>query len=733
MAAGILQIYHDGFDSYVKDAGSGNLTLQGTNLNMYNSALSKIYLNATDGGSVDLYYDNSKKLATTSTGVDVTGYLTADGLNVENTSGYGSLEVGGSSGGLLDFKAPFSDDFDSRIIANGTNFTLDNQNAGSIIFNNNLAERMRITSSGNVGIGTTNPSTAKLEVHGLTSINGNAPASDYALNITGSSGVNGGLVCFDSTVSASTTLVTTTSGGYLNVRENLPLHFNTNNTERMRIDGNGRVGIGVSSMNDATLEIQPASDIPQIKLTQNNVPDGGDGWKFHNSGPTGGNLAIIREGSGVDTEYMRITTSGNVGIGTNSPAQLLHVNSTGNVAAAQIQGASHTAKISTDGAGAIFGTTTNGYMLLTTNSAERMRIDVSGNLLVGTTDTTLYNNTSGDGLCYRNGASLDVTAASDNCLILNRNTTDGGIAEFRKDGTIVGTIVTNAGAFVFKGASTSQPVQLQTHDGNEDIEVDPDGFIKMETAGSERLRINSSGNVGIGTSSPSSNLHVEGGAGANIAIKSTAGRHWRIGDGVGSSNGNFVIYDYTNSTARLTIDTTGSFFIKRTSTYTYANGSLCVEGTGGNPCIVAGTSGTTFYNNVVIGNGNGNVGSISTNGSSTSFNTSSDYRLKENVVNLTGATTRLKQLEPKRFNFIADADKTVDGFIAHEAQAVVPEAVTGIHNEVDADGNAVMQGIDQSKLVPLLTAALQEAIAKIETLETEMTSVRARLDALEAN
>ena len=65
--------------------------------------------------------------------------------------------------------------------------------------------------------------------------------------------------------------------------------------------------------------------------------------------------------------------------------------------------------------------------------------------------------------------------------------------------------------------------------------------------------------------------------------------------------------------------------------------------------------------------------------------------------------------------------------------AVPPEAVTGTHNEVDDDGNAVMQGIDQSKLVPLLTAALKEAITKIETLETEMTSVKARLDALEAN
>jgi hypothetical protein len=111
------------------------------------------------------------------------------------------------------------------------------------------------------------------------------------------------------------------------------------------------------------------------------------------------------------------------------------------------------------------------------------------------------------------------------------------------------------------------------------------------------------------------------------------------------------------------------------------------------------------------------VGSIATTGSSTSFNTTSDYRLKENVVDLTGATTRLKQLEPKRFNFIADADTTVDGFLAHEVQSVVPEAITGTHNEVDDDGNPVYQGIDQSKLVPLLVATIKELEARITALE----------------
>ena len=129
------------------------------------------------------------------------------------------------------------------------------------------------------------------------------------------------------------------------------------------------------------------------------------------------------------------------------------------------------------------------------------------------------------------------------------------------------------------------------------------------------------------------------------------------------------------------------------------------------------TTGTSLRYHAQFRIPNGLVGHITTTGSSTAYSTSSDHRLKENVVDLTGATTRLKQLEPKRFNFIADADTTVDGFIAHEVQTVVPEAITGTHNEVDADGNPVYQGIDQSKLVPLLVATIKELEARITALE----------------
>ena len=118
------------------------------------------------------------------------------------------------------------------------------------------------------------------------------------------------------------------------------------------------------------------------------------------------------------------------------------------------------------------------------------------------------------------------------------------------------------------------------------------------------------------------------------------------------------------------------------------------------------------------------IGSITMGAGGTAFNTSSDYRRKENVVDLTNAITRLKTLLPKRFNFKDEPSVTRDGFLAHEVTAV-PESIYGTKDQVDSDNNPVYQQIDQSKLIPLLTAALQESIAKIETLETKVAALEA--------
>ena len=131
------------------------------------------------------------------------------------------------------------------------------------------------------------------------------------------------------------------------------------------------------------------------------------------------------------------------------------------------------------------------------------------------------------------------------------------------------------------------------------------------------------------------------------------------------------------------------------------------------------TTGTGSNTQVRFYNGNGLVGYIETNGSATTYHTSSDYRLKENEVAISDGITRLKTLKPYRFNFKADSSKTIDGFFAHEVTPAVPEAISG-----EKDGTE-MQSIDYSKLVPLLTAALQEAITEIDILKVKVAELEA--------
>ena len=134
-------------------------------------------------------------------------------------------------------------------------------------------------------------------------------------------------------------------------------------------------------------------------------------------------------------------------------------------------------------------------------------------------------------------------------------------------------------------------------------------------------------------------------------------------------------------------------------------------------------SGTSSASMARFGNSNGFIGSITTSGTATAYNTSSDYRLKENVNYDWDGTTELKKLKPAKFNFKADTDTTVQGFLAHEVSSIVPEAITGDKDATNEDGSINPQGIDQSKLVPLLTKALQEQQATIEALTARIVTL----------
>ena len=246
-----------------------------------------------------------------------------------------------------------------------------------------------------------------------------------------------------------------------------------------------------------------------------------------------------------------------------------------------------------------------------------------------------------------------------------------------------------------------------------------------DNADATAITIDSSENVGIGNASPTGKLDISGGTTYQPHLRITnsagGGRTFGINVGVSAvSNGFFSLRDETGSANRMVITDSGYILIGNIT----ALPSASVTGFSFSPSITSvnphfssagsATGSVTHFNFI---NGNGTVGNITTSGGGTSFATSSDYRLKENVDYSFDATTRLKQLKPARFNFIADADTTVDGFLAHEVSSVVPEAIIGEKDAVDDDGNPVMQSIDQSKIVPLLVKTIQELEARITALE----------------
>ena len=272
------------------------------------------------------------------------------------------------------------------------------------------------------------------------------------------------------------------------------------------------------------------------------------------------------------------------------------------------------------------------------------------------------------------------------------------------------------------------------------------------------------GKVGINYGTPSHPLHVETAGGGNFVAKfvnttdATPYNTW-ITDAPSGANG-YPLLQVTNNAGnetyfRVDSGTKRSYF---NGAATYNNSAVNiktdVDKNGLGIHALKSSNSNYYFVTFKTGSGTTEVGNIYSNGSNTTYATSSDYRLKENVEDLENASTRLNQLNPKRFNFINDESNTlVDGFLAHEVQTIVPEAVVGDRDATkeeeyivteaipevrDEDGNvteqevpAVMgtrtvdsyQGIDQSKLVPLLVASLQEALAEIEALKTRVQTL----------
>lgn len=357
-----------------------------------------------------------------------------------------------------------------------------------------------------------------------------------------------------------------------------------------------------------------------------------------------------------------------------------------------------------------------GAVALETPSADQLNVDnlrLDGNTISSTDtngDITIDPDGTGDTIVASGNLNISTVGAigiadGDNLYIASDDTNDVGL-KFNGDGNRI------------------QPCDASG--------ASRDNAIDLGEAGSSRFK-----DLYLSSQAITSNTGTAGAP--NFAISSGA-----LGNnGMFCPAANTIAFSNAG-TERMRIDSAGSIIFGSSST-SAPSLYYTPDGSGGFLTKDANTTGaTTAYDFKINGT---RVGSITTSGSATTYATSSDHRLKENVTATWDATTRLKQLNPVRFNFIADADTTVDGFLAHEAAVVCPESVTGTHNEVevwkdgeelpdgvsvgdnklDDDGNTipVMQGIDQAKIVPLLTKALIESVAKIEALEARITALEA--------
>jgi len=290
--------------------------------------------------------------------------------------------------------------------------------------------------------------------------------------------------------------------------------------------------------------------------------------------------------------------------------------------------------------------------------------------------------------------------------------------------------LTKIGKEGITGISNSSDATAVTIDSDENVSI---GVTSKNSSNNGSLTIGHTGMTKISASASGNAdelvlIGADASANVGMSIIANNGNQSNIffGDEDDTDIGS-VTYDHSNNSLKFTtttaeamrINADGHVYIKSAGTDPSASQvGVRISGTQGQNFWKSANSGTGGYNHLNFYNGNGEVGSIVTSGSNTAYNTSSDYRLKENVVTDWNATTRLKQLKPCRFNFIADKDTTVDGFLAHEVQSVVPEAISGEKDATNEDGSIKPQAIDQSKIVPLLVKTIQELEARITALES---------------
>jgi hypothetical protein len=537
-------------------------------------------------------------------------------------------------------KRLYTEDSGGTVIEVGTNPT--SLTTGTFtstgIDDNATSTAITIDSSENVGIGTASPD-GKLNVVKGTASGTTASTSANNIVIDGTSGTETGITLF-STVASGIRFGDASGAGqgvieYAHGTDHM--RFVTNATERMRIDSSGNVGFGNSSPG-ARLDIQ----IPSYATS---TTDG-----------------MIKFNDSVNTHHCNIQSylvggqGSDIIMGSNA-----YVNTSG----------AWTRWTSSYGGAAIRYGREGALSFLTNTSAgvvsERMRIDSSGNVTIDGSDastslasTAILNLKAGD-------------ANNEYSILRFATSADGSIAYIGAKATTTGAYPSSVGNLEFGVQNGASTVTAMT--------------------------INNSGNVGIGTTSPSGSLHVSG-TNTTIRITDTAS----TADYSFQATANDIrLYDNTAAAERMRIDSSGNLMVGTT----VADASGITLNTAGYIKTYRGT--TTAASQILFSNPNGVVGQVQTSGTATSYLTSSDVRLKENIVDAPAGN--IDAIRVRSFDWKADGSHQTYGMVAQELVDVAPEAVS--QGDTDDD----MWAVDYSKLVPMMIKEIQDLKAEVAALK----------------
>ena len=575
---------------------------------------------------------------------------------------------------------------------------------------------LKVDSTNNrVGIGTASPATV-LEVN-------NVSAGDTVATFEGSYSASGDvkLASFErngGAVAAAITYADATTAMEFGTTTSHPLLFTTGNSERMRILSDGKVSVGGTSSNHL-LNVTSATT-PALEFTRGsgNATIGIDNGNSIAVNGTAGDLVLRASGTTGVTHItdsggnitMTLTEANNVGIGTSSPDTTLHVHkgasglsgsplsdstlvlennthnyltilSPSNTESALIFGDADSNNVASVG----YSHSEN-RMAFGVNGSERMRIDSSGDVLIGQTSQTGY--TFAQKLVVGDGD------ANDGITIQSGSTHQGNLAFNHSDGT------TAHGRISYQHSSN---------------------YMSFFTNNSERMRIAADGRVGIGTDSPARDLVVNNSSDHSIigvmgGTSNLAGVVFGDSDnddvsGIIHNNDGNYLYFTTDSTERMRIQANGRTSLFQTS--------------GGGALTIRGEGGTSFIAISFTHNSDNGVGYIQTASSSVTYSTSSDYRLKENVVPMENGLERIQKLKPVKFNWKLDGEES-EGFLAHEVQeAGWNDGITGSKDDnLIEDGQQTYQGMDYGRITPLLVKAIQEQQEQIDALKSEINILK---------